>query len=123
MKKDAIIAIIAFIFVSSLYYGTSFCIETFSKNNFDEKAYMELVQKEIKSHWTPIKYTQSSKIITEIEVNPNGDVVNIKIIESNANNKMNKIAIDAIKASKLPKTNLKENTKIEFTFSYNVTGG
>ena len=87
-------------------------------------AYMQQVEKKIKSNWHPPREGLSQVVIVKFTIWKNGEVSNIEVLKSSNISAVDKAAMNAIKLSSpfkpLPKEYQKKSVPIEFTFSYNV---
>lgn len=90
----------------------------------DYKAYMNYVQKRIEHNWYPQHLQKSNKAIVEFEVNRDGSVKRIKIIESSGDKYSDQAAIQAVKWATplpaLPASTKDPSVTVHFDFQYNV---
>lgn len=92
---------------------------------FDQEAYMDYLQKALKSQWNPPKLNVDSKVVVEFRVKPDGTVFEEKVLETSGSRDMDNSALFAIKSAsplkKLPDDLAKhQDVTINFTFDYNV---
>ena len=90
----------------------------------DFKDYMPKMQNKIKSNWNPPKSEKPSKVILNYEIKKDGTLGEIKVSTSSGDNKVDEMAIEALKKSApfepLPKGFAGDKVDVQFTFDYNV---
>ncbi len=100
------------------------CVFANSSSSASLEEYINEVQKSIKSNWHPKKSDKSYTVITKFKIDQLGKVKDIGFIKSNSDEKVNQLAINAIKNSE-PFTrpeSLKTlaDIEVEFTFDYSI---
>jgi len=91
--------------------------------NVNWSAYMQQLEYKIKSNWTPPITDKSIKTVIRFTVGKNGDLLNIKLIQSSGIPLGDKIAMNAIKKAlpcPLPNEYKGNSIPIDFTFDYNI---
>ena len=100
-------------------------IEAQDSLNAEFAAYMEKLQKKVKSNWKPPKGPESRRVVVFFQVDKKGNILNPKVIKSGGE-EYDKEAIKAVKKSSpldmLPKEYKQNAVDVQFTLDYNVFG-
>lgn len=84
--------------------------------------YMDKMQKKIKQNWQTDFCTSGAKVVVRYSILKNGEVSNIKIVESSSNSDLDTSAINALKQSSpflgLPRQLRKEKDSIDLLFDF-----
>ena len=92
-------------------------------NGVNFQPYMDEVQSRMKKTWKPADSSKSAKIVVLFKVMKNGEITDIKILNSDAGDANNKSVTEALKRvtplPPLPMSFKGESVEINFTFAIN----
>jgi TonB family protein len=97
-----------------------------SRKNVDFGAYMALLQRRIKSRWTPPRVPDSKRVQLIFKISPTGELLDLNLARSCGIAESDQAAMKAVReAAPFPHlpAGADEAVDIEFTFDYNVFNG